>query len=136
MNKENSKRKTSFSISQDIDNLLDLLAKNDSRSSASMLEVLVKEAALKRGTGNDFVPTETDIIELGFTKHAQISSQITRFEKIHPCPNGSETLVIEISRGGSVFFIRLASKHTELWGGWRLPSRQFFYELLDSFGWL
>jgi hypothetical protein len=45
MSKTNPKKKTSFSISADVDALLSKLAEKNSRSKASMLEVLVKEAA-------------------------------------------------------------------------------------------
>lgn len=45
MSKENPKKKTSFSISESVHALLGKLADKNSRSKASMLEVLIKEAA-------------------------------------------------------------------------------------------
>jgi hypothetical protein len=45
MSKQNPKKKTSFSISENVDKLLAKLADKNSRSKASMLEVLIKEAA-------------------------------------------------------------------------------------------
>jgi predicted transcriptional regulator len=48
MSKANPKKKTSFSISENVDSLLSKLAEKHSRSKASMLEVLVKDAAARQ----------------------------------------------------------------------------------------
>ena len=49
MSKENPKKKTSFSISKDVDDLLQKLAKQNSRSKANTLEVLIKMEAKALG---------------------------------------------------------------------------------------
>lgn len=83
-----------------------------------------------------YVPSEGEILELGFTKkHVQSDGLATWYEKQRPCPGGYERLVIEVTSRGRVFFTRIARKHEEMWNGHRLPSREFWQGLLDSFGW-